>query len=86
MAEAEVDTRPRNVSDDQQGASLGGVEASVDISHYIAIALLALMLAELIVRVVSPRFRARGTDSDDEGAEEPPPSDAASQPAEQDAA
>ncbi len=69
MSENEVDTRPREIGEEQQGAGLGGVEASVDISHYIAIALLALMLAELIVRVLSPRWRSatpgRGDDPDD---------------------
>jgi hypothetical protein len=57
MAEPEVDLRPRKIGTDQEGESLGGVEASIDISHYVAIALLALMLAELVVRLLSPRWR-----------------------------
>jgi hypothetical protein len=74
MSETEVDTRPREIGDKQQGESLGGVEASVDISHYIAIALLALMLAELIVRMLSPRWRSTEASEDGDAAptEEPP--------------
>lgn len=70
MAESEADTRPRQVADDQQGESLGGVQASVDISHYIAIALLALMLAELVVRLLSPRWS--GEAASDDSDEAPP--------------
>ncbi len=78
MAESEVDTRPRNVASDQESESLGGVEASVDISHYIAIGLLALMLAELVVRLLSPRWAATGPAegidaNDDAGDDASPP-------------
>lgn len=69
MSEDEVDLRPRGVGDDQQGESLGGVEASIDISHYVAIALLVLMLAELVVRLLSPRWRGGEANEGDDDAD-----------------
>lgn len=74
MAEGEADTRPRRVADEQQGESLGGVQASVDISHYVAIALLALMLAELVVRLLSPRWSGQAADDDRDAAAPEAPS------------
>jgi len=55
VAEEEVDLRPRPAAPGQQGEELGGVEASVDISSYIALGLLALILVEMIIRVSGRR-------------------------------
>lgn len=53
--EAEVDLRPRPVTDELTSAELGGVEAAVDVSGYVAVALLALLLAEIGLRLWARR-------------------------------
>ena len=55
--EAEVDLRPRPAPDDGATAELGGMSAEVDVSAYVAIGLIALLLGELLLRVLSPRRR-----------------------------
>ena len=69
ISETEVDLRPRPAAADDEAAALGGVTASVDVSAYVAIALLLLLLAELGLRAASP---TRG-----EPEESPPSSSAA---------
>jgi hypothetical protein len=54
ISESEVDLRPRPTTENEAADALGGVTASVDVSAYVAIALLALMLAELALRALSP--------------------------------
>lgn len=54
IAETEVDLRPRPAADADEADALGGVTASVDVSAYVAIALLLLLLAELGLRAASP--------------------------------
>jgi von Willebrand factor type A domain/Aerotolerance regulator N-terminal len=54
----EVDLRPRPAADDATADALGGVTASVDVSSYIAIALLFLLFAELAVRALAPGRKA----------------------------
>lgn len=63
---AEVDLRPRPAAEAEAAGALGGVTASVDISAYVAIALLALLVAELGLRALSP---ARGEPSRDDAPE-----------------
>lgn len=60
VSEAEVDLRPRPAAPGQHGEELGGVEASVDISSYIALALLALILLEMVIRVSGRSRRSEG--------------------------
>jgi hypothetical protein len=57
--EAEVDLRPRPVAAGGGASELGGTSAEVDVSAYVAIVLLALLLGELVLRVVAPRRRSR---------------------------
>jgi hypothetical protein len=52
----EVDLRPRRIAPRADAARLGATEAQVDVSAYVAIVLLALLLAEIALRV-----RARAT-------------------------
>src|SRR5260221_4186279 len=54
-AEREVDLRPRSVSPQTKAASLGDVRSRVDLSPYIAISLLALLVAELGLRIWARR-------------------------------
>jgi hypothetical protein len=56
--EREVDMRPRKSDDDHAADALGGAEASIDVSAHVAVVLLALMLFELLVRLIGGR-RAR---------------------------
>jgi hypothetical protein len=57
--EKEVDLRPREVRVSADADELGGVSAQVNISAYVAIVLLALMLAELLFRMWPGRVRRR---------------------------
>ncbi len=57
VAESEVDLRPRPVPDGSAHSELGGMTAAVDVSAYVAIGLLGLLLAELILRALAPRRR-----------------------------
>ncbi|EYF03304.1 vWA domain-containing protein [Chondromyces apiculatus] len=52
LAEREVDLRPRKVQESARAASLGGRDASVDASPYVALALLVLVAAELLLRAL----------------------------------
>ncbi len=57
MAEREVDLRPRQVRTDPQQESLGGVGMTMDLSPYVALGLLVLLLAELLLRAHFQRRR-----------------------------
>ncbi len=63
ISEREVDLRPRAAPDSGDDQAMGGVGASVDVSAYVAVLLIALMFAELLLRVLSPRVRPRGEDT-----------------------
>jgi hypothetical protein len=53
---SEVDLRPRRIAKGADTSRLGATEAQVDVSSYVAVVLLALLLAEIVLRV-----RARAT-------------------------
>lgn len=55
VPEREIDLRPRRVHSSALAESLGGVSAAVDISPYVALALLALLAVELLLRTVGHR-------------------------------
>jgi hypothetical protein len=55
-SESEVDGRPRRVSPNTRSSSLGDTRAKIDLSPYLAIGLLALVVGELALRL-----RARQT-------------------------
>ena len=57
MVEDEVDLRPRDVVAASSAEALGGTEAPVDVSAYVALILLGLTLGELGLRFGSPRRR-----------------------------
>ena len=57
-AERKVELSPRRASPQTRAASLGDVRAKLDISPHIAIALLALLVAELVLRAWSRRTAA----------------------------
>jgi hypothetical protein len=57
--EAEVDLRPRGVDVSGESTDLGGVSASVDVSPYVALVLLALLVAELGLRHSSRRGKKK---------------------------
>ncbi len=59
VPEGEVDLRPRAIAPRSHDASLGGKAPRVDISKYVAIALLALMALELAARVVMRLTKAK---------------------------
>jgi len=54
-AEREVDLRPRPVSPQTKATSLGDVRSRVDLSPYLAVVLLALLVAELGLRIWAKR-------------------------------
>jgi hypothetical protein len=54
-SEKEVDGRPRRVSPASQSSSLGDTRARVDLSPYLAIGLLALLVSELALRLRARR-------------------------------
>jgi hypothetical protein len=54
-SEKEVDGRPRRVNPSTQSLSLGNTRASVDLSPYLAIVLLALLAGELALRLRARR-------------------------------
>ena len=58
VPEREIDLRPRRVHTSANTESLGGVSAAVDISPYVALALLALLAAELLLRTAGSRAGA----------------------------
>jgi hypothetical protein len=58
VPEREIDLRPRRVHASAQTESLGGVSAAVDISPYVALALLALLAIELLLRTAGHRASA----------------------------
>jgi hypothetical protein len=62
--ESEVDGRPRAISAKTAASSLGDVRSKVDLSPYLAVTLLALLFAELALRV-----RARRTGLPDSAAD-----------------
>lgn len=53
IAEREMDLRPRAVAESTQDTSLGSTKASVDVSQWIALALLGLLAAELALRLTA---------------------------------
>jgi hypothetical protein len=53
----EVDLRPRQVVAESRAEALGGTEAPVDVSAWVALILLGLTCAELALRFLSPRRR-----------------------------
>jgi hypothetical protein len=57
VVETEVDLRPRDVKSEMSTSDLGGVDATVDVSPYVALLLIALLLAELGLRLWSTRNR-----------------------------
>ncbi|HMI83613.1 MAG TPA: VWA domain-containing protein [Polyangiaceae bacterium] len=54
-SEKEVDQRPRRVSPDTRASSLGDTRAKIDLSPYLAIGLLALLVGELALRLRARR-------------------------------
>jgi hypothetical protein len=56
--EREVDLRPRDVAPAARSSSLGDVRAKLDLSPYLAVALLALLVAELTLRAIAARSGA----------------------------
>jgi hypothetical protein len=58
-AEREVDMRPRRVAPAARAAAFGGMRARVDLSFYVATALLALLLCEISLRVWARRTAAK---------------------------
>jgi hypothetical protein len=58
VPEREIDLRPRRVHSSAQTESLGGVSAAVDISPYVALALLGLLAIELLLRTAGQRAGA----------------------------
>jgi hypothetical protein len=61
-SEKEVDERPRRINEKTRSSSMGDTRAKIDLSPYLAIALLALLVGELALRL-----RARRTPSLDVG-------------------
>ena len=55
VPDREIDFRPRQVRDAAHAAAMGGVASALDASPYVAIALLALLAAELALRARAPR-------------------------------
>ena len=55
VPDREIDFRPRQVRDQAHAAAMGGVASALDASPYVAIALLALLAAELALRARTPR-------------------------------
>ncbi len=55
VPDREIDFRPRQVRDAAHAAAMGGVAPALDASPYVAIALLALLAAELALRARAPR-------------------------------
>ena len=54
-AEREVDMRPRPATQQTKSTSLGDVRSRVDLSPYLAVVLLALLVAELALRIWARR-------------------------------
>lgn len=59
IPDREVDLRPRSVAPSTRDETLGATTASVDISRWIALVLLALLAAELGLRMIASRREAR---------------------------
>lgn len=59
VAEREIDLRPRAVLPTARSTAMGGVASSIDASPFVALALLALLAAELAVRVLAQRATRR---------------------------
>jgi hypothetical protein len=55
VPDREIDFRPRQVRDEAHATAMGGVASALDASPYVAIALLALLAAELALRARTPR-------------------------------
>ena len=55
VPDREIDFRPRQVRDEAHATAMGGVASALDASPYVAIALLALLAAELALRARAPR-------------------------------
>lgn len=69
VPEREIDLRPRRVNASARTATLGGVAASIDVSPYVALFLLALLAAELLIRTAGQR----GASASSGQANAPPP-------------
>jgi hypothetical protein len=54
-SEREVDERPRRVNPDTRSSSLGDTRARIDLSPYLAMGLLALLVSELALRLWARR-------------------------------
>lgn len=78
LPEVEVDLRPRAVADRAHAAELGGKAPRVDVSPQIAIALLGLLAAETLVRLV---LRARKRDEEGPSVDDAANTDARPAPA-----
>ena len=59
IPEREVDLRPRPAAESTSDQALGATTARVDVSRWIALVLLALLAAELALRLVASRREAR---------------------------
>lgn len=55
VPDREIDLRPRRVRDDARSAALGGIDPSLDVSPWVALALLGLLVAELFLRTLGQR-------------------------------
>jgi hypothetical protein len=56
VPEREIDLRPRRIHSSARTEALGGVSSAVDVSPYVALALLALLAAELLLRTSGQRL------------------------------
>jgi hypothetical protein len=68
VPEREIDLRPRKVAASARTETLGGVSAAMDVSPYVALALLALLAVELLVRTVGQRKEPREAAAPPQGA------------------
>jgi hypothetical protein len=59
VQESEIVVRPRGLGSEANAPGLGTTTTSVDISRHVALALLVLLLAELLLRVLSQRTARR---------------------------
>lgn len=73
VPEREIDLRPRRVHASARTASLGGVSAAVDVSPYIALALLGLLAIELVLRMAGGLKVDRGSSAGAGASGEPGP-------------
>jgi hypothetical protein len=60
VPEREIDFRPRKAQAQARASNLGGVSSAVDVSPYVALALLGLLAAELLLRTLGQRRSEEG--------------------------